>query len=148
LFLYLLAMCTIEGSYINPVPFTAIPLLGSMVNRLMGPCLTVKPVGEPDARNPRVRFDERGWETERCRMAQATAPILLGVLVLARKAVQPFMIRRMISDGMLPAQHHCEGAPWIICLHDLNCKDVCTEAERWRSRCPLSHDPRQRSLDL
>jgi hypothetical protein len=25
---------------------------------------------------PRVRFDERGWETERCRMAQATAPIL------------------------------------------------------------------------
>ena len=39
-------------------------------------CLTVKPVGEPDAGNPHVRFDERGWETERCRMAQATAPIL------------------------------------------------------------------------
>ena len=28
-------------------------------------CLTVKPVGEPDAGNPHVRFDERGWETER-----------------------------------------------------------------------------------
>jgi hypothetical protein len=39
-------------------------------------CLAVKPVGEPDAGNPQVRFDERGWETERCRMAQATAPIL------------------------------------------------------------------------
>jgi hypothetical protein len=39
-------------------------------------CLTVKPVGEPDAGNRHVRFDERGWETERCRMAQATAPIL------------------------------------------------------------------------
>jgi hypothetical protein len=39
-------------------------------------CLAVKPVGEPDAGNPHVRFDERGWETERCRMAQATAPIL------------------------------------------------------------------------
>jgi hypothetical protein len=39
-------------------------------------CLTTKPVGEPDAGNPHVRFDERGWETERCRMAQATAPIL------------------------------------------------------------------------
>src|SRR5213078_4893290 len=39
-------------------------------------CLTVKPVGEPDAGNPHVRFDERGWETERCRMAQAAAPIL------------------------------------------------------------------------
>src|SRR6478672_5718123 len=39
-------------------------------------CLRTKPVGEPDAGNPHVRFDERGWETERCRMAQATAPIL------------------------------------------------------------------------
>jgi hypothetical protein len=39
-------------------------------------CLRTKPVGEPDAGNPHVRFDERGWETERCRMAPATAPIL------------------------------------------------------------------------
>ena len=39
-------------------------------------CLAVKPVGEPDAGDRHVRFDERGWETERCRMAQATAPIL------------------------------------------------------------------------
>ncbi len=39
-------------------------------------CLEVKPVGEPDAGNPHVRFDERGEETERCRMAQATAPLL------------------------------------------------------------------------
>ena len=29
-------------------------------------CLNVKPVGEPDAGNPHVRFDERGWETEPC----------------------------------------------------------------------------------
>jgi hypothetical protein len=36
----------------------------------------VKPVGEPDAGDRHVRFDERGWETECCRMAQATAPIL------------------------------------------------------------------------
>jgi hypothetical protein len=27
-------------------------------------------------RDPHVRFDERGWETGRCRMAQVTAPIL------------------------------------------------------------------------
>src|SRR6266568_2572382 len=39
-------------------------------------CLSVKPIGEPDALIGHVRFDERGWETERCRMAQATAPIL------------------------------------------------------------------------
>jgi hypothetical protein len=66
----------------------------------------------------------------------------------AALAVSPSTIRRMISHGMLPAQHHCEGAPWIICLHDLNRKDVCTEAERRRSRRPLSRDPCQRSLNL
>jgi excisionase family DNA binding protein len=66
----------------------------------------------------------------------------------AALAVSPSTIRRMISHGMLPAQQHCEGALWIICLHDLNRKDVCTEAERRRSRRPLSRDPCQRSLDL
>ena len=35
----------------------------------------MKPVGEPDALNGHVRFDERRWETGRCQMAQATAPI-------------------------------------------------------------------------
>ena len=36
----------------------------------------MKSVGKPDAGNPHVRFDERGRETGRCRMAQATAPFL------------------------------------------------------------------------
>jgi hypothetical protein len=66
----------------------------------------------------------------------------------AALAVSPSTIRRMISGDMLQAQHHCEGAPWIICLHDLNRTDVRTEAERRRSRRPLSRDPYQRSLDL
>ena len=26
----------------------------------------MKPAGKPDAGNPHVRFDERGWETGRC----------------------------------------------------------------------------------
>jgi hypothetical protein len=43
---------------------------------LLSVYLAVKPVGKPDAGNRLVRFDERGWETERCRMAQATVPIL------------------------------------------------------------------------
>src|ERR1035437_483311 len=43
---------------------------------LLSVYLAVKPVGEPDAGDRHVRFDERGWETERCRMAQATAAIL------------------------------------------------------------------------
>ena len=66
----------------------------------------------------------------------------------AALAVSPSTIRRMIRDGMLPAQHYCEGAPWIICLDDLKRKEVRTEAERRRSRRPLSCDPYQRSLDL
>ena len=28
-------------------------------------CLSVKPVGKPNAGDRHVRFDERGWETER-----------------------------------------------------------------------------------
>jgi uncharacterized protein RhaS with RHS repeats len=35
----------------------------------------MKPVGKPDAGNPHVRFDERGWETGR-RLASAPAPNL------------------------------------------------------------------------
>ena len=35
----------------------------------------MKPVGKPDAGNPHVRFDERGWETGR-RIASVLAPIL------------------------------------------------------------------------
>ena len=46
--------------------------------------LTVKPVGEPDAGERHVRFDERGWETERCRMAEATAPILDSTILLQK----------------------------------------------------------------
>src|ERR1700694_1176180 len=38
--------------------------------------LTKKAPYKPDALIGHVRFDERGWETERCRMAQATPPIL------------------------------------------------------------------------
>jgi hypothetical protein len=52
------------------------PRRGRLRPELFSVCLTVKPVGEPDAGDRHVRFDERGWETERCRTAQATAPIL------------------------------------------------------------------------
>jgi hypothetical protein len=39
--------------------------------------LEMKPVGEPYAGNPHVRFDERGGETERWPHGpQATAPLL------------------------------------------------------------------------
>jgi excisionase family DNA binding protein len=61
----------------------------------------------------------------------------------AALAVSPSTIRRMISEGILPAHHHCKGTPWIICLHDLKHQDVRTEAGARRSRRPSSHDPRQ-----
>jgi hypothetical protein len=38
--------------------------------------LAMKSVGKPDAGNPHVRFDERGRETGRLHVAQATAPFL------------------------------------------------------------------------
>jgi hypothetical protein len=36
-------------------------------------CRPVKPVGEPDAVNPHVRFDERGVETEQGKDNEAPA---------------------------------------------------------------------------
>src|SRR6266481_8386941 len=45
----------------------------------MGPAAVryaMKPDGEPDAGNRHVRFDERGWKTERLAQPQATASIL------------------------------------------------------------------------
>jgi hypothetical protein len=43
---------------------------------ILSVCLAVKPVGKPDSGNPHVRFDERGWETERLAKPQGTASIL------------------------------------------------------------------------
>ena len=59
---------------------------------LLSVYLAVKPVGEPDAGDRHVRFDERGWETERCRMAQATAPILDSTSHPPRASARPSSI--------------------------------------------------------
>jgi hypothetical protein len=67
-------------------------------------CLTVKPVGEPDALIGHVRFDERGWETERCRMAQATAPILNST----PSAVRGIATSRWLSRVPYP-ERYCLG---------------------------------------
>ena len=52
------------------------------------------PRAKPNAENLQVQFDERGWETERCHMAQATAPLVDSVGTrddLARRArINPF----------------------------------------------------------
>jgi hypothetical protein len=79
---------------------------------LLSVCLTVKPVGEPDALIGHVRFDERGWETERCRMAQATAPILDSTL--ADNPAVPAFVRycegfRMPADDGRRREHRGLG---------------------------------------
>jgi len=66
----------------------------------------------------------------------------------AELAVSPSTIFRMINDGVLPAQHLCKGAPWIIRADDLKREDVRADAEARRSRRPSSRDPRQRNLDF
>jgi hypothetical protein len=72
---------------------------------LLPVCLTMKPVGEPDALIGHVRFDERGWETERCRMAQATAPILDS------------------TKGLAAAGHHVQGSyTSFFNLEERSCK--------------------------
>jgi hypothetical protein len=66
----------------------------------------------------------------------------------AALAVSPSTIRRMISNGLLPAQQLCKGAPWIIHLRDLERKDVREEAAARRARRPSSGDLRQQGLDF
>ena len=71
---------------------------------LLPVCPTVKPVGEPDALIGHVRFDERGCETERCRMAEATALILdstgaVQTVVLTKSPLQ--------TRGVIALRTHC-----------------------------------------
>lgn len=62
--------------------------------------------------------------------------------------VSPSTIFRMIKDGVLPAQHLCKGAPWIIRSDDLKRDDVRADAKTRRLRRPSSQDPRQEDLDF
>ena len=55
---------------------------------------------------------------------------------------------RMVTNGVIPAQQLCAGAPWIIRLADLQLDAVRRDAEARRSRRPISHDPLQNSLTL
>jgi len=73
----------------------------------------MKPVGEPYEGNPHVRFDERGWETERCRMAQATAPILdrTGLADFPHPALRPASLRPCTSAT--PPKADRKLAAWL-----------------------------------
>jgi DNA invertase Pin-like site-specific DNA recombinase len=64
----------------------------------------------------------------------------------ATLALSPSTVLRMLRDGTLPGQQLCKGAPWIIRLQDLECKDVRDEAKRRRSRRPSSRDLDQQTF--
>ena len=55
-------------------------------------------------------------------------------------------VRRMISEGLLPAQQLCKGAPWVIRTDDLARPDVRRVADQRRARRPSSDDPRQNEM--
>ena len=70
-------------------------------------CRTMKPVGEPDAGDRHVRFDERGWETERCQMAQATAPLLdstIGDLPPCSTCVRDAPLTGHLNEALKPTR--------------------------------------------
>src|SRR5271165_3683804 len=100
-------------------------------------CPTVKPVGEPDAGNPHVRFDERGWETERCRMAQATAPILDSTKASEAKAS---ILRQLLGE-------HCPQPPEVRILSaQPRSRLISTQAQRYADggcRVPNRRSARQ-----
>src|SRR6516165_643752 len=80
---------------------------------------------------------------ERADRGEVTIEEAAAVLTISASTV-----RRMISDGILPAQQLCKGAPWIIRACDLERRDVSAEARARRLRCPSSGDPRQEGLDF
>jgi excisionase family DNA binding protein len=57
-------------------------------------------------------------------------------------------VRRMIDEGVLPADHPCPGAPWLVQAKDIERADIQQDAKNRRSRRPSSHDPLQNQLDL
>jgi DNA invertase Pin-like site-specific DNA recombinase len=63
----------------------------------------------------------------------------------AALALSTSTIRRLIGGGVLPANQHCKGAPWIIRQADLERDEIRRQADARRSRRPLP-DERQHNL--
>ena len=72
-----------------------------------------------------------------------------GELILSEAAeqlaVDPVVLRRLISSGALPARQACKGAPWIIRREALRSPDVLDQVSPGR---PLTPNPNQTILDF
>ena len=51
-------------------------------------------------------------------------------------AVSPATVRRLIAEGVLPANQICKGAPWVIRAADIQLAEVVSASERRRKRAP------------
>jgi hypothetical protein len=84
----------------------------------------MNPVGEPDAGNLHVRFDERGEETGRLAMPQATAPLLDSTDGEARLAIERVRAHTSKMDDVPSdeplltrltfAATHVKGGKWRV----------------------------------
>ena len=82
----------------------------------------MKPVGEPDAGDRHVRFDERGWETER--MAQATAPILDSTIATARCTLNYGRFWRTADARRRVVPIGCDAIDPFVTCSDGDCRPV------------------------
>ena len=53
-------------------------------------------------------------------------------------AVSPATVRRLIAEGVLPANQICKGAPWVIRAADIQLAEVISASERRRKCAPRS----------
>ena len=81
-------------------------------------------------------------EGERAERGKVTLDEAAETLKVSRATAYPMV------NGVIPGQHLCAGAPWIIRLVDLQMNDMHRDAEARRSRRPISHDPLQNLLTL
>jgi len=73
----------------------------------------MKPVGKPDAGNPHVRFDERGWETDdQQRLVRRTA-LILDSTRLSTAVPDPGMSTALRSVGLLDGLSSTPAAPSV-----------------------------------
>lgn len=80
-------------------------------------------------------------EGERAERGEATLDEAASTLNISEATV-----RRLISDGTLPARQVCKGAPWVILAGDIASEAVVRAADARRSRTPPSGDPLQNVL--
>ena len=115
------------------LPHCSIVWSGKPVRATVGPRCVCALFGPPTAL--------RSTATENARIA--------GELILSEAAeqlaVDPVVLRRLISSGALPARQACKGAPWIIRREALRSPDVLDQVSPGR---PLTPNPNQTILDF